>query len=38
MAMFLLTAKVFHNNYVVWLLPWLGLWLANRLIPRAPAQ
>ena len=29
---FLLTAKVFHNNYVAWVLPWLGLWLAHRLV------
>jgi hypothetical protein len=25
------TAKVFHNNYVVWLLPFLGLWVALEL-------
>lgn len=27
---FLLTAKVFHNNYVAWFLPFLGWWLALR--------
>jgi hypothetical protein len=25
------TAKVFHNNYLVWLLPFLGLWVALQL-------
>jgi uncharacterized membrane protein len=25
---FFATAKVFHNNYIVWLLPFLGLWVA----------
>ena len=26
-----LTAKVFHNNYLVWLLPLYGIWLADSL-------
>jgi hypothetical protein len=29
------TAKVFHNNYLVWLLPFLGLWVALQLRRRA---
>lgn len=32
---FLLTAKVFHNNYVAWFLPFLGWWLALSTAPRA---
>ena len=29
------TAKVFHNNYIVWLLPFLGLWVALQLQGRS---
>jgi hypothetical protein len=26
-----LTAKIFHNNYLVWLLPLYGIWLSDSL-------
>jgi len=31
-----LSAKIFHNNYLVWLLPLYGLWLSDSLLVFEP--